>query len=92
MKRLRLQTAVGTMNLIAAGGADLTAKVLGITPEDVVLTTGVDAWVNTDRTRVRRVLDTYLFGMVDILGLPRFELPAEYVPAPIVTGKQHLRE
>lgn len=81
MIKLRLHTAYAAMQMIAQGGAEMALSFLNISAEDVALCKGATAWSTTDRPRVRRVLDAYLYGCVDALGLPRFELPAEYVAA-----------
>lgn len=54
-----------------------------MTPKDYELTTGATRWVSTDRVRVRRTLDVLIGGMLDVIGVDRFELPVEYVGAVI---------
>ena len=83
MSKLRLSTAVGTMQIIARGGPQMSIQSLGLTPDDYKLLTGVEVWTANVRTVVRRALDSYVYGVLDILGLPRFELPAEYLAAVI---------
>lgn len=83
MKRLNFATLEGSMRLIEKGGVDLAGDRLGISPEDLKLVTGSIPWIITDRQSVRRTLDMLIHGLVDSLGLPRFELPAEYVAAVI---------
>ena len=42
-------------------------------------------WTNSDRSTVRNTFDNLLFQSLDLLGLPRFILPVEYVAAGIVS-------
>ena len=41
-------------------------------------------WTTSDRSTVRNTFDNLLFQSLDLLGLPRFILPVEYVAAGIV--------
>ena len=41
-------------------------------------------WLSSDRATVRNTFDGLLFQSLDLLGLPRFMLPVEYVAAAIV--------
>ena len=41
-------------------------------------------WLSADRATVRNTFDNLLFQSLDLLGLPRFILPVEYVAAAIV--------
>ena len=42
-------------------------------------------WMASDRATVRNTFDNLLFQSLDLLGLPRFILPVEYVAAAIVS-------
>lgn len=42
-------------------------------------TLGSDLWFMEDRSRVRACLDALLYGTVDTVGIPRVEIPAEYI-------------
>ena len=84
MIRLRLESALGTMRIFEQGGTALSQEVLGITAEDQELFTGKSPWLGTDRARVMRVLDSYVFGTLDVAGLPRFEVPAEFLACVIL--------
>lgn len=83
--RLSLQTAVGSMRLIARGAPGMAIDKLGVTEDDLALTTGDVPWTTSDRNRVRKTLDSFIYGVIEDLGLPRFELPAEYIAAVIST-------
>lgn len=54
---------------------------IGCTETEWQLVTGQRIWIGVDRARVSRILDSLLFGLIDTIGLPRFELPAEYMAA-----------
>lgn len=79
--KLRIGTAIAAMDIIKQGGPDFSLNALGISPEDWELATGDNAWLGKERPRVMRVLDGFLYGVIDNMGLPRFELPAEYAAA-----------
>lgn len=56
-------------------------KSLGISQKDFELATGAAPWLGTDRRRVRSVLDSLIFASVDLVGVNRFEVSAEYIAA-----------
>ena len=72
-------------HLIAADAAMEAATLLGITAVDFEFVTGSVPWTREDRGRVRAVLDAVCHGVVDLLGAPRLNLPAEYMAAVLVT-------
>lgn len=45
--------------------------------------TGISLWSTADRSRMRAALDTALFVVPDLLGIPRVKLPAEYIASAI---------
>ena len=55
----------------------------GISQSDFDAVTGPTLWVPSQRDTARKVLDTICFGAVDAVGLPRPEIPSEYVAAVI---------
>ena len=69
---------------LIAKGAGSTLSAMGISESDFKLTTGVNCWLASDRPRVRATLDAVLFGSLDVAGLPRFNVPAEYIAACLV--------
>ena len=81
MTNLSLGACVGTMKAIAKGAVTHEIDALGITEGDYKLVTSPSQWVATDRTRVRGVLDALAYGTCDLMGVPRFPLPAEYIAA-----------
>lgn len=62
------------------------ATAVGCTEKDWKLLTGDKPWLGVDRARVKRLLDALLYGIVDTLGIPRFDLPAEYAATVIAMG------
>lgn len=53
----------------------------GVSDADFALTTQQNPWLATDRNRVKKVLDSLIYGTMDAIGVPRFDAPAEYVAA-----------
>lgn len=81
---LSMETALGTMHAIAAyTSADFDA--LGIQPQDFSLTYDAIPWTRDNRRRVMATLDSLMFGTLDVMGLPRIAVPAEYVAAIVST-------
>ena len=83
MEPLSMQTAIGSLRLVAEGQVYNGTGVLGLTDDDIRLTCGANPWIGIDRIQVVRTLDTFLYGMLDVLALPRISVPAEYVAATI---------
>lgn len=50
-----------------------------IPPLDAEKLVQTSLWTPADRPIVRRAFDAVLFGSCDTVGIPRFELPAEYI-------------
>lgn len=82
---LRVSTAVGVLQLIRDGAIYGGIGSVGVTEGELRLVTGQTPWVGTDRAAVVRTLETFLHGSLDVLGLPRIRIPAEYVAAAICT-------
>lgn len=55
----------------------------GVNQSDMDLFTGSGLWTPELRTRMRRVMDTVVYGICDMAMLPRVDLPAE-IPAAII--------
>ncbi len=73
-----LPVARNAMNLIARGAVNDAFEALGISKDDFELVTGDQSWIGIDRPRVTAVLNAVTHGTLDVLGLPRIEVPAEY--------------
>lgn len=80
---IQLSVIKGAMHSLANGMASGALETLGILPEQLTLVTGHNSWKINERNIVVRTLDLLMFGTMDILSLPRFETPAEYVAATI---------
>lgn len=80
---LSLETARGAMRMLATGEYAQIYHGLGLTEEDYALLTGSNIWLPAERSRVRRCLDAFSAGVMDLTGVPHFELPAEFVAAVI---------
>lgn len=69
----------GAANVILGSDIQSVISSFGCTQKEWELVTGKRVWVGTERNIVSRTLDSLLHGFVDSLGIPRFELPSEYV-------------
>ena len=83
MQSLDIRTAKNAMSVIADGAASGAFEALGITEDEFQTATGDFPWISSDRHRVTAVLDALTHGTIDVLGLPRIEVPAEYRAAVI---------
>jgi len=79
MKQLSMQMVTGAGSVLLNSSTVDIINSIGITGEEWELINGSRPWIGVDRSHVTRILDSLLFGMIDTIGLPRFELPAEYV-------------
>lgn len=80
--KLNLQTAKSAMRVLAEG-APTSLGVLDIAEGDLKLTMGEQPWTGHNRARVVRTLESLILGSLDIIGIDRFEVPAEYTAAGI---------
>lgn len=70
---MRYRCSVAAVNALAAEGyVDLSEDDVNFIKQDRI-------WTAADRSRVRRGLEAFAYGAVDLLGLARFPLPAEFV-------------
>ena len=81
---LKYATAKGSMTLLRSMDYEEIFKGCGITPEEFKLLVGRSIWLGSDRASVRKSLDACLAGAMDLTGVPRIEMPAEYIAATIV--------
>lgn len=81
---LNLSTAQGAMKLVQGRSYAAVLDALGVSKEEMALVTGDSVWIGADRSSVRRVLDNLAAGVMDLVGVGRFEMPAEYIAAVIV--------
>lgn len=78
---LRLEAAKSVFALIRDGAIFGGIGSVGVTPAELRLVTDPIPWVGTDRPSVVRAMESLLYGSLDVLGLPRIRVPAEYVAA-----------
>jgi len=82
-RNLSLDVAIGSMRMLANMGRDGFLDGIGVSKLDFDRFIGDSQWINTDRNRMSSVLHALVNSSVDALGLPRFDLPAEYIAAAI---------
>lgn len=78
-KNLSLSMVRGCASVLLNSSTSQIIDAIGVTNDEWDLLVADRPWIGTDRAKVTRILDSILFGMIDTMGLPRFELPAEYV-------------
>lgn len=59
------------------------AGIVDLTDDDYNFLIGDKLWIAADRSRVRRVVEATVYGSLDLIGLPRFPAPAEFIAAAI---------
>lgn len=75
---LRYKASVAALSALATEGyVDLSDDDIAFVKQDRI-------WLAHDRARVRRCIEAFSFGAIDILGLPRVPLPAEFIASVIV--------
>lgn len=84
MDKVRYETVIGVLKMIESHGLIDSLSSFGISDSDWKLTTRRAPWIATDRGRVSRTLDSLIHGTIDLVGLPRFLVPAEYIAAVLV--------
>jgi hypothetical protein len=80
-KHLSLSATNGALQILSSGGIVDACQSCGVTERDWKLLTGNKIWLGQDRPVIRRALDSLIYGVIDMLALPRFEVPAEYACA-----------
>ena len=80
---LSLSTALGAMRIVARSDYVQLLQIMGISEDDMKLVSGKVVWTQHERPRVRQVLDQLACGVLDVVGVERFEMPAEYLAAVI---------
>lgn len=80
---LQLQIAVSGMKIIGQLGQAGQLDTLGISEADYKRLCSSTPWLPTEKHRMTAVLHSLIMGSVDALGLPRFQIPAEYMAAGI---------
>jgi len=80
---MNYEVAASSMRLLANIGRKGFLDGLGVARADFDRFVGDEPWLSTDRNRMTSVLNTMMNASVDAMGLPRFDLPAEYAAAAI---------
>lgn len=80
---MQYKVARGAMALIANQAKHGSLDTLGVSAEDFKKLSGDSPWMSTDRNRMNLVLSSLLSSTMDIIGVPRFQMPAEYIAAGI---------
>lgn len=81
MSTLSYTTAVGALKVIANQQNVEVARDLGCTDEDWELLVNPMPWDGRARRTVKRLLEQIFFGTLEVLALPRIDIPAEYAAA-----------
>ena len=68
MADLRLEAALGAMRAVTGRNYAYLLQSFGITAEDYQLLRSNECWMANERTRVRRVLQQFAAGTLDLLG------------------------
>lgn len=80
MQHLSFETAYSVLKNIAKyTPADF--EVLGITDQQFQLTAGERNWARDELHIVMRTLDALIYGTIEVLGLPKMQVPAEHTAA-----------
>lgn len=82
--RVSYAVAVNCMRLIKDGGVNDAFESLGILPEDFNLVCSDTPFIGADRNRIVSVLGSLCHGTLDVVGLPRIEIPSEFVASVLV--------
>ena len=82
---IKFEIARGALHLLGEMSFTEIWKTQGITQEEYDVCRGAAPWLAEQRQSMRRVLDAFAVGTMDLTGTPRFELPAEYLAAVVAT-------
>lgn len=78
---LHLQTAQGALNVVNSLNFQEMIQSLGIHEPEWKLLTGPHLWLGKTRPVIERLAKQLIFSSLDIMGVPRFAVPAEWVAA-----------
>jgi len=79
MNNLRAEVALGAMRMLAEGSANVNIQAFGLDQNDFDLVAGPYAWTSIDRPKVSAVLQTLTTGTLDVIGVTRYPVSAEYM-------------
>jgi len=80
---MQYKVARGAMALIAHQCKNGDLDSMGVTLEDFKKLTSHTPWLAPDRNRMNQVFNSIMSGTMDVVGVPRFQMPAEYIAAGI---------
>jgi len=80
---MNIEVALGCMRLLANLGRNGYLDGVGVSKAEFDRLVGDDPWTGSERSRMTNVLHTLVNSSIDAMGLPRFNLPAEYIAAGI---------
>jgi len=78
-RELHLETAKGGLYLVQSMDYMNQIKAIGINDQEWKQLTGGAPWKGKERPVIERLIKHLIFGMLDLQGLPRFEVPAELI-------------
>lgn len=70
---MRYAASIGALAMLS------TQAQVDLPKDDIEFLTGKRLWLSAERNRARHCIEAYAYGGLDIIGLPRFPLPAEFV-------------
>jgi len=76
---MRYAASVAALKILGGGSN------VALDKDEIEFIMGQRLWLAQERARVRRGVEAFAFGALDVLGLPRFPLPAEFVACVIAT-------
>lgn len=77
IQNIRFETALASVKIVEGSGVvDLTTDEFEFLQIDKM-------WIAQERSRVRRCLESMIYGALDMVGMPRFQPPAEFIAAAI---------
>lgn len=76
-KDLKFRQALAAIKLCEGGG------IVDLTQDDFEFLTQAQIWVASQRSRVRRCVESTVYGALDMVGVARFPAPAEFLAAAI---------
>ena len=80
---MQLKVALGSMNILAQSAHQGYLESIGITITDFQKLTSNVPWHGSDRARVSQTFKSLLYTTMDSLGVPRFQVPVEWIAANI---------
>jgi len=83
MAKVRLEVAFGAMSMLAAGTASSNFSHMGMSDDDYDLFTGSGVWQRQDQGSIESISSNIITGVMDMVGIQRIEVSAEYIAAVI---------